>query len=109
MKRLLKLYFYRLAHEKAFWIIFGILGIAGIVTGWVVGSSYLRSLDSSSYSIFETYGLGYYTVMGLSFNFSASSLSTIVSGGIPAIVGAYLQLGFWGLIVITLFVGREWK
>ena len=109
MKRLLKLYFYRLLHEKAFWIIFGILGLAGIVTGWVVGSAYVRSLDSHSYSLFDTYGLGYYTVMGLSFNFSASSLATIVNGGIPAIVGAYLQLGFWGLIVITLFVGREWK
>jgi hypothetical protein len=60
-------------------------------------------------TLFDTYGLGSYVAMGLSFSFSLSSLSSIVSVGVPGLVAAWLQLGFWGLIVITLFIGREWK
>jgi hypothetical protein len=50
MKRLLSLYFYRLVREKGFWIIFGLIGLAGLITGFAVGelNAYVRGNGSGA-------------------------------------------------------------
>ena len=103
MKRLLKLYYYRLKKETSFWVIFGLIGGAGLLLGIIVGAYYGAMGENERKWI----DLASFTLVGFT---TSSSLASLTSAFSTAnIVASSMAVGFWGLIVITLFIGREWK
>jgi hypothetical protein len=113
MKRLLKLYYYRSIHEKSVLIFLLIIGFLGLLIGINVGNNYAQNIRAGMSSgdipgIADLTLVGFST--GLSFNLSVFSGNYLSSNFyVVAAVSNYLQIGLWSLIVITLFIGREWR
>jgi hypothetical protein len=109
MKRLLSLYFYRLVREKGFWIIFGLIGLAGLITGFAVGelNAYVRGNGSGAT---EAMSISQVALLGLNLPFS-SSIGAVFgfSGNGGFALNQYFNLGFVALIVIPFFIGKEWR
>jgi hypothetical protein len=107
MKRLLSLYFYRLLREKGFWIVFGLIGFAGLITGFAVGEvdAYARGQGYAN-----TMSITQVALMGINLPFSASVLSLLgMAFGNGYALNQSFNLGFVALLIIPFFIGKEWR
>lgn len=99
--RLLKMYFYRLVHEKAFWIVFGIISTIGIITALILGETDAASRGKGYGDVFS---LTQFAIMGTNFGM----YSTYQTKGSQDGINTPILLGFIAVIVVSFFIGREW-
>ena len=114
MLDLFKMYLFRLYHTKMVYIIYGAIALIGIIAVLVIAELNAQATKANSGTATSVLSLSQialfcFSVPGAFSTLSGTSGTALITNAATSSVGSFLPLGFFGLMVICFFIGKDWQ